>query len=165
MSYEEAFKYMHAVIEAMLEEEDTLSKTTSGDSIYVDSNPAYTVFSFMYPNLYNKEQQDKLDSTFGNVIREQLMKRVRSKQMQVVALTGNEFVERITKNLIDVISRNDPNTSSASRKRLTTYFKSRSMTWFCAMASCVYTGKMIAYAAKTKQSSLQPAQKLSATAL
>lgn len=165
MSYEEAFKYMCAVIESMLEEEDALSRTTGIDSIYTDSNPAYTVFSFMYPNLYNQEQRTKLDSVLSNSIREQLMKRIRSKQMQVVALVGNEFVDQITKNLIDVISKNDPDKPSASKKRLTAYFNSRSMVWFCAMTSCMYTSRMIAHASKTKQSSEQLAHKTSLVAL
>lgn len=146
MSYEDSFKFMNEIIRAMLDDEDKLARTTGTSSVNESSHPACSLFTFMYANLYNPAQQDKYDQIIGNPIREQLMKRIRTAQMRVVAMVGKKFVDQITENLIDVISSNDPDKPSASRKRLTVYFRNRSSVWFCAMASVIYQSDAIDYA-------------------
>lgn len=173
MTYEESFKYLHAVIEEYLNEEDTTSIfVEKRGTIYDDSSVLLALLYHVYSNLYLKESRDKLDRILIRPQSESVLKRIRIKQLQVVALTGAEFVEKLEENLVDEIYRTSLSNTSIKptpRKELARYVKLRPFIWFCAVASTIYVPKYLKYKVeqekKSKSEKKQSARTISAAEL
>ena len=142
MTYEESYKFASNVVEEFLQEESKVDESY-GIQLYSDESQSYTLFVSMYPNLFIKEWRDKLTSILNNPIREQLLKRIRDKQMLIISLTGIGFVDTLTNNLIDAIWYNAPNRSRALRRELVRYFDENPFVWFCALVSNAYMKHVI----------------------
>lgn len=142
MIYEESYKFASDVVEAFLQEEAKIDES-NGIQLYSDESQAYTIFAFLYPNLFIKEQRDKLTDALNNSVREQLLKRIRVKQMLIISLTGKGFVGTLTNNLIDAVWYNAPKRSRALRRELVRYFEEHPFIWFCALVSNVYMKHVI----------------------
>ena len=100
MTFEESYKFAREVVKAFLQDESQL-EASNGVAIFSDESQAYPLFTFPYANLFMKESRDTLDTILNNSIREQILKRIRAKQMLVISLTGKEFVDQLTTNLIE----------------------------------------------------------------
>lgn len=142
MTYEESYKFASNVVEEFLQEESKIDESYD-IQLYSDESQSYTLFVSMYPNLFIKEWRDKLTSILNNSIREQLLKRIRDKQMLIISLTGIGFVDTLTNNLIDAIWYNAPDRSRALRRELVRYFAENPFVWFCALVSNVYMKHVI----------------------
>lgn len=142
MTYEESYKFASNVVEAFLQEESKVDEAY-GTQLYSDESQAYALFVSMYPNLFIKEWRDKLTTILDNPVREQLLKRIRDKQMLIISLTGKGFVDTLTNNLIDAIWYNAPKRSRALRRELVRYFDEHPFVWFCALVSNVYMKHVI----------------------
>lgn len=142
MTYEESYKFASNVVEAFLQEESKVDESY-GVQLYSDESQSYALFVSMYPNLFIKEWRDKLTAILNNPVREQLLKRIRDKQMLIISLTGKGFVDTLTNNLIDAIWYNAPKRSRALRKELVRYFDENPFVWFCALVSNVYMKHVI----------------------
>ena len=142
MTYEESYKFARNVVEEFLQEESKIDESY-GVHLYSDESQSYTLFASMYPNLFIKEWRDKLTTILNNSVREQLLKRIRDKQMLIISLTGIGFVDALTNNLIDAIWYNAPKRSRALRRELVRYFDENPFVWFCALVSNVYMKHVI----------------------
>lgn len=155
MTFEESYKFAHEVAGVFVDEEDVEAKAR-GTSIYDSDNHVNTLLNYPYSNAFTPEADAEIRKIFSNPIREQTLKRVRSKLLAVVSLTGYSFVNQITNNLIDGISAIGKHYTAprVSKKRLTTLFDDVPCLWFCIIASTIYNNRRaVASGERLKRSS------------
>ena len=104
MTFEDAYKLAHEIVGVFIDEEAAISQVKGSASIYDDDNPVCTLLGFAYSNMFSEEQQEEVKKIFTNPIREQTLKRVRSKMLAVTSVAGQSFAEQVTTNIIDSIA-------------------------------------------------------------
>lgn len=144
MTFEESYKFAHEVAGVFVDEEEVEAKS-QGTSIYDADNHVNTLLNYPYSNMFTKTSEVEVRKIFTNPIREQTLKRVRSKLLAVASLTGYKFVEQLTTNLIDEISAIGKHYTAprVSRKRLTELFEDIPCLWFCIVASTIYNNRLV----------------------
>ena len=144
MTFEEAYKFAHEVAGVFVDEEEVEAKA-SGTSIYDSDNHVNTLLNYPYSNMFTETSDEEVRKIFSNSIREQTLKRVRSKLLAVASLTGYKFVEQVTTNLVDEISAIGKHYTAprVSKKRLTALFSDIPCLWFCIVASTIYSNRLV----------------------
>lgn len=144
MTFEEAYKFAHEVAGVFVDEEEVEAKA-SGTSIYDSDNHVNTLLNYPYSNMFTETSDEEVRKIFSNPIREQTLKRVRSKLLAVASLTGYKFVDQVTANLIDEISAIGKHYTAprVSKKRLTALFSDIPCLWFCIIASTIYSNRLV----------------------
>lgn len=158
MTFEDAYKLAHEIAGVFIDEEAAISQVKGSASIYDDDNPVCTLLGFAYSNMFSEEQQVEVKKIFTNPIREQTLKRVRSKMLAVTSVAGQSFAEQVTTNIIDSIVAIGEHSVAprVSRKRLTALFKDYPCLWFCVIASTIYNNKCVLAASENAKKRPSP---------
>lgn len=158
MDYESAYKYAVDMAVKFIKEEDGIAanSTTDVKTIYTDKHHIYSLLAFAYPNLWTEEGRNQHHAIVTNEIRQQILVRARQTALAIVALTGIEFVNQLNRNYIDLLMMNsrlgNTRKSRALRKELETYLVNHPNTWFCVVASGVYTNEVVSHSYAVKKS-------------
>lgn len=145
MSFEESYKFATDMANMFITEEEIISKNVDKTTtIYSNDHPLYSLMSFVYPNLFIESNRDEYDKIINNQIRAQQLVRIRICCLSIIALTGAEFVNKITQNIIDGICLNSGESKPRTlRRELEVYFRQRPNTWFCVLASSSFNNKLV----------------------
>lgn len=162
MKFEENYKLASDIADMFVNEEESLAQISAKagtNTIFSDDHPLYAFLSFPYPNLFTKSGREKYIDISRNEIRGQHMIRIRNKCMTIISLTGIEFVNELTKNIIDgIVKTSRDKKPRALRRELEAFFFDHPELWFCVIGSSIFNNKFISYAVKHR--STKPVQKL-----